>query len=196
MANLHFFKKTLTTAAGNTRAGLTFVLLSALTLSQIRARTRNLFTGERQRFIFTDKRFVRHNAGHNLCLRPLENIQILTEQAQGKNSLKIKKLHLYMPLYLRFKGFYRVLVHRHILFIPKALNKRLQGRTDGLQAISFRLKLYNFWFIGIAFWTLSLKLWYRMQKYSFTGNSEETVKSKQQRHISLLLFLPDIPLYI
>lgn len=65
-----------------------------------------------------------------------------------------------------------------------------------LYFITFGLWLLFVWKKTIVFWTLSLKLWYRMQKYSFTGNSEETVKSKQQRHISLLLFLPDIPLYI
>lgn len=145
MANLHFFKKTLTTAAGNTRAGLTFVLLSALTLSQIRARTRNLFTGERQRFIFTDKRFVRHNAGHNLCLRPLENIQILTEQAQGKNSLKIKKLHFVYAAVFAFKGLLRRFGTQAYTFTPKVLKSRLQGRTVGIQAIFFWTYSFNFW---------------------------------------------------
>lgn len=78
---------------------------------------------------------------------------------------------------MRFKSLYSGYFCGYIL-LPKTRKKRLQGRTDGLQAISFRLIALTFGKRLLTFgkWLLSFRLqvsnfWYRMQKHSFTGNS-------------------------
>ena len=91
MADKHFFQKMLTAAAGDTRAGTNFCVMiyddMGADQSKGEAHAKHYCIGERQRFIFTDKRFVHPVGVQNLCLRPLEKPQILPKQSQGKNSL-------------------------------------------------------------------------------------------------------------
>ena len=98
MADKHFFQKMLTAAAGDTRAGTNFCVMiyddMGADQSKGEAHAKHYCIGERQRFIFTDKRFVHPVGVQNLCLRPpkkvifivyssITKIQLFKNQCKG-----------------------------------------------------------------------------------------------------------------